>query len=142
MLLSLMHSMPPFVCCCHAISQTRQGSSKSQHLDQALVTQKSCKRRAQAPQPETVSAPTATSNSAASNSSTVVANPASAISTSTAATSTSTAKTSASKLLVKVKILNLLTYKLHALGDYVHTIWLFGTTDPYSTQTVCFFFLA
>jgi hypothetical protein len=37
---------------------------------------------------------------------------------------------------LKVKFLNLLTYKLHALGDYVQTIKLFGTTDSYSTQIV------
>lgn len=36
----------------------------------------------------------------------------------------------------KDKFLNLLTYKIHALGDYVQTIWLFGTTDSYSTQIV------
>ena len=36
----------------------------------------------------------------------------------------------------KVKFLNLLTYKLHALGDYVQTIKMFGTTDSYSTQIV------
>lgn len=36
----------------------------------------------------------------------------------------------------KVKLLNLLTYKFHALGDYVQTIKLFGTTDSYSTQVV------
>ncbi|KIJ06917.1 hypothetical protein PAXINDRAFT_19881 [Paxillus involutus ATCC 200175] len=29
---------------------------------------------------------------------------------------------------------NMATYKLHALGDYVKSIWLFGTTDNYSTQ--------
>ncbi len=34
------------------------------------------------------------------------------------------------------KLLNLCTYKLHALGDYVQTIWRFGTTDNYSTQVV------
>ncbi|KAE9401421.1 hypothetical protein BT96DRAFT_802862, partial [Gymnopus androsaceus JB14] len=34
------------------------------------------------------------------------------------------------------KILNLLTYKFHALGDYVPTIRLFGPTDVYSTQLV------
>jgi len=28
------------------------------------------------------------------------------------------------------------TYKLHALGDYVKSIWLYGTTDNYSTQIV------
>ena len=28
---------------------------------------------------------------------------------------------------------NLYIYKLHALGDYVKTIWQFGTTDNYST---------
>jgi hypothetical protein len=37
----------------------------------------------------------------------------------------------------KVKKLNLFTYKLHALGDYVCMICLFGTTDSYSTQIVC-----
>jgi hypothetical protein len=31
---------------------------------------------------------------------------------------------------------NLLTYKIHALGDYVWTIHSFGTTDSYSTQQV------
>jgi hypothetical protein len=34
------------------------------------------------------------------------------------------------------KVLNLLTYKVHALGDYVQTIRMFGTTDSYSTQIV------
>lgn len=34
------------------------------------------------------------------------------------------------------KILNLLTYKFHALGDYAKTILRFGTTDSYSTQIV------
>ena len=37
----------------------------------------------------------------------------------------------------KVKKLNLLIYKFHALGDYPNTIRRFGTTDNYSTQTVC-----
>ena len=32
---------------------------------------------------------------------------------------------------------NLLTYKLHALGDYAGSIRLFGTTDSYTTQIVC-----
>ena len=32
---------------------------------------------------------------------------------------------------------NLIMYKLHALGDYVRTIHMFGTTDSYSTQPVC-----
>jgi hypothetical protein len=36
----------------------------------------------------------------------------------------------------KVKSFNLLTYKFHALGDYVHTIRMFGTTDSFSTQLV------
>ena len=36
----------------------------------------------------------------------------------------------------KVKLLSLLTYKLHALGDYVAQILHFGTTDSYSTQPV------
>lgn len=37
---------------------------------------------------------------------------------------------------VKRKSLNLLTYKFHALGDYVKTILRFGTSDSYSTQVV------
>ena len=41
----------------------------------------------------------------------------------------------------KKKKLNLNTYKFHALGDYVATIRLFGTTDSYSTQIVNFIFL-
>jgi hypothetical protein len=32
--------------------------------------------------------------------------------------------------------LNLNTYKMHALGDYVRTIEEYGTTDSYSTQIV------
>lgn len=36
------------------------------------------------------------------------------------------------------KTFNLSTYKLHALGDYVETIKMFGTTDSYSTQIVRF----
>lgn len=34
-------------------------------------------------------------------------------------------------------VLNLNTYKMHALGDYVRTIERYGTTDSYSTQIVC-----
>jgi hypothetical protein len=34
------------------------------------------------------------------------------------------------------KMFNLYTYKLYALGGYVNTILLYGTTDGYSTQTV------
>lgn len=37
----------------------------------------------------------------------------------------------------RAKILNLLTYKFHSLGDYVATIRWLGTTDNYSTQIVC-----
>jgi hypothetical protein len=36
----------------------------------------------------------------------------------------------------QTKILNLSTYKWHALGDYANTIRRYGTTDNYSTQTV------
>jgi hypothetical protein len=39
------------------------------------------------------------------------------------------------------KKLNLNTYKFHALGDYVATIRLFGTTDSYSTQVVSFIYI-
>ena len=34
------------------------------------------------------------------------------------------------------KVLNLCTYKLHALGDYPTQIRMYGTTDSYSTQLV------
>ena len=34
------------------------------------------------------------------------------------------------------KCFNLLTYKLHTMGDYVYHIIQFGTTDLYSTQMV------
>jgi hypothetical protein len=34
------------------------------------------------------------------------------------------------------KNFNILTYKLHALGDYTASIRLFGTTDSYTTQIV------
>jgi hypothetical protein len=36
------------------------------------------------------------------------------------------------------KTFNLLTSKLHALGDYVNMIKMFGTTDSYSTQIVSY----
>ena len=36
----------------------------------------------------------------------------------------------------KARTFNMSTYKLHALGDYVKSIWQFGTTDNYSTQVV------
>lgn len=36
------------------------------------------------------------------------------------------------------KTFNLNTFKLHSLGDYVTTIKMFGTTDSYNTQIVCF----
>ena len=35
------------------------------------------------------------------------------------------------------KGLNLQTYKLHALADYPSQIKMYGTTDSYSTQSVC-----
>jgi hypothetical protein len=35
-----------------------------------------------------------------------------------------------------LKVFNLVTFKLHALGDYVRTIRWFGTSDSYSTQPV------
>jgi hypothetical protein len=39
------------------------------------------------------------------------------------------------------KYLNLATYKLHSLGDYVNTIRQFGPTDNYTTQVVSFLIL-
>jgi hypothetical protein len=39
----------------------------------------------------------------------------------------------------KAKNLNTATYKFHALGDYANAIRRFGTTDNYSTQTVCIY---
>ena len=38
------------------------------------------------------------------------------------------------------KVLNLCTYKLHALGDYLTQIRMYGTTDSYSTQSVMVFY--
>lgn len=38
----------------------------------------------------------------------------------------------------KKKNLNLFTYKYHALGDYVNSIRMFGSTDSYSTQIVSY----
>ena len=50
----------------------------------------------------------------------------------------STIPTSTPKVGPLRKAFNLITYKLHALGDYVSHILRFGTTDSYSTQTVRF----
>lgn len=36
----------------------------------------------------------------------------------------------------KAKKFNMNTYKFHAMGDYVQSIWLFGTTDSFTTQIV------
>jgi hypothetical protein len=36
----------------------------------------------------------------------------------------------------RVKKLNLNTYKFHAMGDYMRTIRIFGTTDSFTTQIV------
>jgi hypothetical protein len=36
----------------------------------------------------------------------------------------------------KTKKFNLRTYKFHAMGDYVRSIRLFGTTDSFTTQIV------
>ncbi|KAI0073432.1 hypothetical protein K474DRAFT_1603363 [Panus rudis PR-1116 ss-1] len=44
------------------------------------------------------------------------------------------ANTTAGAKTIKRKLLNLLTYKYHSLGDYVRNILMFGTTDSYSTQ--------
>jgi hypothetical protein len=40
----------------------------------------------------------------------------------------------------KEKHFNLYTYKLHALGDYVHDILLYGPAISFSTQLVCALF--
>ena len=37
---------------------------------------------------------------------------------------------------LKLKVFNLVTFKLCALGDYVRTIRWFGTSDSYSMQPV------
>ena len=39
----------------------------------------------------------------------------------------------------KSKMLNLNRYTYHSLGDYVAMIRLYGTTDSYTTEIVCFF---
>lgn len=49
-------------------------------------------------------------------------------------------KSSAFESGKKSKLLNLFTYKWHALGDYVRSIRLFGPTDGFSTQVVSHFF--
>ena len=36
---------------------------------------------------------------------------------------------------------SLMIYKLHAFGDYVHAIQMFGTLNGFTTQTVCAFWL-
>lgn len=36
----------------------------------------------------------------------------------------------------KLRSINLNTYKMHALGDYVEAIKTYGTTDSYSTEPV------
>jgi hypothetical protein len=41
----------------------------------------------------------------------------------------------------KWKTFSLRTYKLHALGDYLKSIRLFGTSDSYSTQIVSHLFI-
>ena len=38
------------------------------------------------------------------------------------------------------KLFNLSTYKLSALGEYTWAILQYGTTESYSTQTVCFYY--
>src|SRR5580765_2191770 len=48
-------------------------------------------------------------------------------------------KSSAFESGKKSKLLNLFTYKWHALGDYVRSIRLFGPTDGFSTQVVSHF---
>ncbi|KAL4261253.1 hypothetical protein AB1N83_010639 [Pleurotus pulmonarius] len=39
-----------------------------------------------------------------------------------------------SKVVVKLRVFNMNTYKMHALGDYVETIRNLGTSESYSTQ--------
>jgi hypothetical protein len=36
----------------------------------------------------------------------------------------------------KAKKFNMNTYKFHAMGDYLQTIWLFGTIDSFTSQIV------
>jgi hypothetical protein len=36
----------------------------------------------------------------------------------------------------KAKQFNMSTYKMHCIADYLDTIWKYGATDSYSTQTV------
>ena len=43
---------------------------------------------------------------------------------------------SSSAPIRKPRSFNLNTYKIHALGDYVETIKMYGTTDSYSTEPV------
>lgn len=52
------------------------------------------------------------------------------------ATSSKTAKKPGKPPRLQKKTMNLNTYKVHALGDYVETIRQYGTTDSYSTEPV------
>jgi len=45
-------------------------------------------------------------------------------------------RTKPSRSAPQCKTFNINTYKFHALGDYVGTIRMFGTTDSYTTQIV------
>jgi len=50
-----------------------------------------------------------------------------------------TRKASTAKRTNKFRKFNLRTYKAHSFGGYAKAIRLFGTTDNYSSQMVCFF---
>jgi hypothetical protein len=41
----------------------------------------------------------------------------------------------------KTKTFNMNTYKFHAMGDYLTSIRVFGTTDSFTSQIVCEFLL-
>ena len=50
--------------------------------------------------------------------------------------STTTGLTQARNQGRQSKTLNINTYKFHSYGDYARTIWMYGTMDSYSTESV------
>lgn len=95
----------------------------------AARNRQQAKRQVAAPCTTPISAPSVTTNYGPTLSFTTPA--------ATASTNHFQGQAQASRPRTKSKILNLLTVKLHFLGDYVRHIRLFGTTDSYSTQLIC-----
>lgn len=98
----------------------------------AARNQRQARQQAIVPPVAPSSAPPVSTNIDSDTASTTAAAPPAA----SASTSHSRGQPQASNTRTRTKVLNLLTVKLHFLGDYVRHIRLFGTTDSYSTQLV------